>query len=73
MNNNKNEKLEKAREFCKEVRILADKYKLPFFIVTDGASAINNNGCEAVKNARYCHEEWEEKNGYDSKEDWNKE
>lgn len=64
------EKLEKARKFCLEVKELAQKYELPFFVVTDGASAINNNGCEAVRNARMCHEKWEEMNGIDSKEDW---
>ena len=30
-------KKEKAREFCLEVKKLAKKYGLPFFIVTDGA------------------------------------
>lgn len=47
--------LEKAREFCYEVRKLAEKYKLPFFVVTSGASATSNNDCEAVKNARDNH------------------
>lgn len=64
------EKLEKARKFCVEVKELAKKFELPFFVVTDGASAISNNGCEAVKNARISHEEWEKMNGIDSKEDW---
>ncbi len=73
MKENVDIKTEKAREFCAEVRELANKYELPFFVVTDGASAISNNGCDAVKNARVCHEKWEEENGYDSKEDWSKE
>ena len=59
-----------ARKFCNEVRELSIKYNLPFFIVTEGASAINNNGCEAVRNARLSHEKWEEANNIDSKEDW---
>ena len=65
-------KTAKAREFCDKVREVAKEYDLPFFVVTDGASAISNNGCEAIKNARLCHEKWEEANGHDSKEDWTK-
>jgi hypothetical protein len=64
------EKIEKARKFCSEVRELAEKYDLPFFVVTDGASAIKNNGCEAVRNARECHKNWELKNNFDPEEDW---
>lgn len=67
------EKLEKARKFCKEVSELAKKYNLPFFVVTDGASAISNNGCEAVKNARENHIKWELKNNFDPNEDWSQE
>lgn len=62
--------IEKARAFCSEVRELARKYDLSFFIVTEGASSISNNGCEAVRNARMCHEEWEKANGFDPHEDW---
>lgn len=65
------EKTIKARKFCQEVRKLAQKYDLPFFVVTNGASSINNNGCDAVRNARLNHEKWEEKNDINSKEDWN--
>lgn len=65
-----NLKLKKARDFCSEVRELAKKYDLPFFVVTDGASSTDNNGCEAVRNARKMHEEWEKQKGYDPKEDW---
>ncbi|MDE6284782.1 MAG: hypothetical protein K2M17_03475 [Bacilli bacterium] len=65
-----NERVEKARAFCKEVKELAEKYNLSFFLVTEGASVINNNGCEAVHNARVCHEKWEEEHGFDPKEDW---
>lgn len=46
---------EKAREFCLEVKKLAKEYDLPFFVVTDGASATSNNNCSAVKNARDAH------------------
>lgn len=67
---NENEKQEKAREFCQKVKMLAKEYELPFFVVTDGASATSNNGCEAVKNARDNHIKWEEQNGFDPYEDW---
>ena len=63
-------KLIHAREFCQEVRTLAKKYELPFFIVTDGASSTSNNGCEAVRVARENHTNWEEKNGFDPNHDW---
>ena len=46
----KNEdKINKARSFCKEVKELALKYELPFFVVTDQASATSNNGCECPR------------------------
>lgn len=64
--------LHKAREFCMEVKKLAQKYDLPFFVVTDGASATHNNGCEAVKNARNSHIKWEKENGFNPYEDWSK-
>lgn len=44
-----NMNITKAREFCEKVRILANEYDLPFFIVTIGASSTHNNGCDAVK------------------------
>lgn len=69
---NDNKKQEKAREFCSKVRMLAAEYNLPFFVVTDGASATGNNGCEAVKNARLNHIKWEMEHKYDPYEDWNK-
>lgn len=65
-----NTKTIKARKFVEDVRKLADEYNLPFFVVTDGASATSNNNCSAVKNARDCHIEWEKKNGHDPYEDW---
>ena len=66
-------KIAKAREFCEKVRILANEYNLPFFIVTYGASATHNINCEAVKNARDNHIKWEKENGYNSDEDWSQE
>lgn len=73
MNNNNNHlKIELARQFCHEVREISKKYNLPFFVVTDGASATHNNGCEAVKNARDNHIKWEQENGHDPYEDWSK-
>lgn len=62
--------LNKAQQFCLEVKNLAKKYDLPFFIVTNGASATNNNGCEAVRHARECHIKWELSNNFDPNEDW---
>lgn len=68
----KNNKIELAREFCSKVKELAKEYDLPFFVVTDGASATINNGCEAVKNAREYHIKWEQKHDFDPYEDWSK-
>lgn len=69
---NLNEKLERARKFCMEVRDIAKKYDLPFFVVTDGASATHTDGCQAVKNARDNHIKWEKENVFDPDEDWSK-
>lgn len=69
----KEEKLEQARKFCVEVKKLASQYGLPFFVVTDGASATYNNGCNAVKNARDAHIKWEKEHNFDPEEDWSKE
>ena len=66
-----NTKLIKSREFCKKVKELAKEYDLSFFVVTEGASATNNNGCEAVKNARDNHIKWELEHNFDPYEDWN--
>lgn len=63
-------KLQNARNFCKDVKELSKKYNLPFFVVTDGASATSNNGCEAVKNARDNHIKWELEHNFDPEEDW---
>lgn len=62
-----------AREFVQKVGKLAKKYDANYFIVTDGASGISNNGNPAVKHARDAQIEWEKKNGFDPDEDWNKE
>lgn len=62
--------LDKAREFCQQVGILAKKYNLPVFIVTDGASLTSNNGNECVRFHREKQIEWENKNGFDPNEDW---
>lgn len=72
MSHQNKEKTQKARKFCQEVQEVAKKYDLPFFVVTDGASATSNNGCIAVKNARDSHIEWEKENGYDPYEDWSR-
>lgn len=62
--------LKTARDFLNEVKKLAKKYNANFFIVTDGASMINNNGNQAVENARKCQIEWEKKHNFDPNEDW---
>lgn len=61
-----------ARKFVSEVGKLAKKYDANYFIVTDGASGIHNNGNPAVKNARDSQVEWEKKHGFDPDEDWSK-
>ena len=68
--NEEQSKIEKAREFCQKVKELAKEYSLSFFVVTEGASAISNNGCEAVKNARDNHIKWELEHGSDPYENW---
>ena len=72
MNDKNNKQIQKARQFCQEVKQLAQKYNVPFFVVTDGASSTSNNGCPAVKNARDNHILWEKENGYNPNEDWGK-
>ena len=68
--NKKTTNIEKARKFVSEVGELAKKYNLPYFIVTDGASGISNNNCEAVKHARDSHVKWEKENGIDPNHRW---
>lgn len=67
----KKEEIENARAFCQEVKELAKRRNLPFFLVTEGASITSNNGCAAVKNARDSHIKWELENGLDPYENWN--
>ena len=62
--------LTKAQQFCQEVKKLAKKYNLPFFVVTEGASATQNKNCEAVKNARQAHIKWEKKHGINPEHSW---
>ncbi len=66
------EKTASARRFVGEVAALAERYGLNFFIVTDGASGIRNQGNPAVENARLRHMEWERLNGIDPEHDWAK-
>lgn len=64
--------IKSAREFVSKVGELAKKYDANYFIVTDGASGIHNNGNPAVKNARDSQIKWEKKHGFDPDEDWSK-
>lgn len=64
--------LKSAREFVSKVGELAKKYDANYFIVTDGASGIHNNGNPAVKNARDSQIKWEKKHGFDPDKDWSK-
>lgn len=64
------QRLNEARKFVEAVRRMALKKKLNFFLVTDGASGISNNGNPAVRNAREAQIKWELENGSDPYEDW---
>ena len=64
--------VDKSRKFLMEVKKLAKKYNVNYFIVTDGASATFNRGNKAVEHARNCHKEWEREHGFDPDEDWGK-
>ena len=68
--NDKGQIVPTARKFVSEVGKLAKKYDANYFIVTDGASGMHNNGNPAVKNARDSQVEWEKKHGFDPDEDW---
>lgn len=59
-----------ARKFVYEVGKLAKKYDANYFLVTDGASGIHNDGNPAVKHARDEHIKWEKNHGGDPDEDW---
>ena len=65
-------KLTKAQEFCLQVKRLAEEYNLPFFVVTNGASATVNSNCEAVAHARRAHIRWEREHKIDPEHDWEK-
>lgn len=60
--NKKEQARVKAKRFVKDVGTIAKNYGLPVFVVTDGASLTDNNGCEAVEHARTAHKDWELKN-----------
>lgn len=61
----------KERNFLKEVKQLANKYNLDFFIVTEGASMTSiNHNTEAVRVARKNHVDWELKNNFDPNHSW---
>ena len=62
--------LTKAQQFCQEVKKLAKKYDLSFFVVTDGASATQNKNCEAVAHARQAHIKWEKEHKIDPNHNW---
>ena len=65
-------KLTKAQEFCLKVKQLAKEYNVPFFVVTDGASATVNSDCEAVAHARCAHIQWEKQHKIDPEHSWEK-
>ena len=69
----KAERLAKARKFVEDVRRMALKRKLNYFLVTDGASGVANDGNPAVRNAREAQIKWELEHGEDPYEDWSKE
>lgn len=54
-----NERVEVARQFCREVGEIGKKYNIKYnmsyFFVTEGASITCDSGCEAIKNARNNH------------------
>ena len=60
----------KAQKFCAQVKKLAQKYELPCFAVTEGASATLNQNCEAVAHARRAHIQWEKEHKIDPNHSW---
>lgn len=66
------QELQRRRKMLLDLAEIAKQYQLPIFAVTDGASITRNNGSEAVRHAREMHAQWEDANGGDSKEDWQK-
>lgn len=61
-----------ARNFCESVKELAEELGLNVFVVTDGASAISNNGNECVHFHRKMQRNWEKSHGYDPDADWSR-
>lgn len=50
----------KVKEFLKEVRICAEKYKVNFFCVSDGASETSNDGTNKCVEFHFQKQkEWE--------------
>jgi hypothetical protein len=62
----------KSKVFIKKVRELAKEYNLNFFIVTDGASAISNNGNKIVEKHRNLQIELDKEMGINPFDDWEK-
>lgn len=61
---------ELARQFCKEVGLLADKYGIDVFVVTNGASLTSSKGNDCILFHRKVQEAWERERGIDPKLDW---
>ena len=59
-----------AQQFCLKVKELAAQYDLPFFVVTEGASATCNKNSKAVANARKAHIQWEKEHKIDPDHNW---
>lgn len=62
--------MSRAKAFIRKVRELAKEYNLNFFIVTDGASAISNNGNEIVEKHRELQIELDKEMGINPFDDW---
>lgn len=56
--------------FAEEVKRLGEMFNLSFFFVTEGVSVTSNKDCDAVRNARLAHIEWEKANGIDPNHSW---
>ena len=64
--------LTKSQQFCLDVKEIAKKYNLSFFVVTEGASATINKNCPAVEHARKSHIQWEKENHINPEHNWEK-
>ena len=67
------DKKRNTRQFLFEVKKLAKEYGCNFFIVSDGASVISNNGNKIIDEHRKLQIELDKKMGVDPNEDWSKE